>query len=120
MSMECEKSTSLENLQKALEHLTYLYIELDEKIAREKESIFERLGQYSIKLGEQFDEVNKLFSAFKQGNEKREKALLFVEHIENHLAESDGFKYKLYGHPKVMCKICEKTIDQIAELEGSK
>jgi hypothetical protein len=46
---------------------------------------------------------------------KREKALLFVEHIERHLEASDGLKYKLYGNPKVICKICGKTIDQIAE-----
>jgi hypothetical protein len=46
---------------------------------------------------------------------KRDKALKFVEHIENHLAKSEGFKYKLYGEPKVLCKICGKTIDQIAE-----
>jgi hypothetical protein len=46
---------------------------------------------------------------------KREKALLFVEHIEQHLRASDGFKLRIYGDPKVICKICGKTIDQIAE-----
>jgi hypothetical protein len=51
---------------------------------------------------------------------KREKALLFVEHIEEHLRKSDGFKYKLYGDPKVICKICGQTIDEIAERERVK
>jgi len=51
---------------------------------------------------------------------KAEKALKFVEHIENHLAHSEGFKYKLYGNPKVMCKICGKTIDQIAREKKQK
>ena len=41
-----------------------------------------------------------------------EKALLFVEHIENHLA-----KMKLGS--KVVCKICGKTIDEIYEEEVS-
>jgi hypothetical protein len=59
------------------------------------------------------------FSSFKSDTEKCEKALLFVEHIEKHLHQSDGFKYKLYGNPKVICKICGKTIDQIAEFEAS-
>ena len=39
-----------------------------------------------------------------------EKAIVFVEHIENHLAEL-GLK------GKVKCKICEKTIDEIYEEE---
>ena len=68
---------------------------------------------------EAMDNLKTLFSSFQKDNEKREKALLFVEHIEKHLHQSDGFKYKLYGNPKVICKICGKTIDQIAELEGS-
>jgi len=52
---------------------------------------------------------------------KREKALCFVEHIEKHLkeldeqdlAESRGYTLK---YPRVvLCKICEKTIDEIFE-----
>ena len=41
-----------------------------------------------------------------QRMKKREEALIFVEHIEAHLKELgiDG---------KVMCKICDKTIDEI-------
>ena len=39
-----------------------------------------------------------------------EKALLFVEHIENHLRE-------LGIDEKVVCKICRKTIDEIYEEE---
>lgn len=34
-----------------------------------------------------------------------EKAIIFVEHIENHLKPSD----------KVICTICGKTIDEIYE-----
>lgn len=35
--------------------------------------------------------------------EKKEKALIFVEHIEDHLKEGDV----------VLCKICGKSIDEI-------
>ncbi len=42
---------------------------------------------------------------------KREKALKFLEHIEDHLR---GSGWELYP-PKVMCKICNKTIDEIIE-----
>jgi len=38
--------------------------------------------------------------------EKVERALRFVEHIENHLTE----------HQVVMCKICGKTIDEITDV----
>jgi len=41
---------------------------------------------------------------------KREKALLFVEHIERHLKKMEDSQ-----DLKVICKICGKTIDQIAE-----
>jgi hypothetical protein len=51
---------------------------------------------------------------------KRDKALLFVEHIERHLETGNGLHHKLYGNPKVICKICGKTIDQIAEEESKK
>ena len=37
-----------------------------------------------------------------------EKALAFVEHIENHLQD-----LKIEG--KVVCKVCGKTIDEIYE-----
>ena len=39
-----------------------------------------------------------------------EKAIYFVEHIENHLRD-----LKIDG--KVICKICGKTIDEIYEEE---
>ena len=42
--------------------------------------------------------------------DKRDKALVFVEHIENHLRAGD----------KVCCKICGKNIDHIFEEEGMK
>lgn len=38
---------------------------------------------------------------------KIRKAIVFVEHIERHL--------KGYHGAKVMCKICDKTIDEIYE-----
>lgn len=37
----------------------------------------------------------------------REK--IFVEHIEKHLKDDVSFS----RHAKVMCKICDKTIDEI-------
>jgi len=52
---------------------------------------------------------------------KRDKALKFVEHIEEHLKELDqqdqdeSRGYSLKNPRQVMCKICNKTIDQIAE-----
>ena len=38
---------------------------------------------------------------------KREKALIFYEHIEKHIQNSSIYE------PKVMCKICNKTVNQI-------
>jgi hypothetical protein len=46
---------------------------------------------------------------------KRDKALLFVEHIERHLKKMEDSQ-----DLKVICKICGKTIDQIAEEESKK
>jgi len=47
--------------------------------------------------------------------EKKHKALIFVEHIEAHLTEI----FKPKDNAKVMCKICGKTIDEIfKEVEG--
>lgn len=52
---------------------------------------------------------------------KREKALKFVEHIERHLKQLDEDEeveakgYNLPQHRVVACKICNKTIDEIAE-----
>ena len=48
---------------------------------------------------------------------KREKALIFYEHIEKHLQNlnpsncNNGYLYE----PKVMCKICNKTVNQIVK-----
>lgn len=49
---------------------------------------------------------------------EEEKALIFVRHIENHLLPRDG-KWRIYP-PKVICKICNKTIDEIYEEEKQK
>ncbi|MBA7474734.1 hypothetical protein ES707_10088 [subsurface metagenome] len=43
--------------------------------------------------------------------EKKRKALIFIEHIEAHLEEL----FKPEAKAKVMCKICGKTIDEIFE-----
>lgn len=48
---------------------------------------------------------------------KRDKALLFVEHIENHIKNGDDASVP--KNAKVLCKFCDKTIDQIAEEETS-
>jgi hypothetical protein len=45
---------------------------------------------------------------------KEKKALLFVEHIERHIRTMIDEK-KLPKGSKVCCKICGKTIDQIAK-----
>ena len=49
---------------------------------------------------------------------KREKALKFVEHIEQHLKYDriplNNMK-RFSEDAKVMCKICGKTIDEIAK-----
>jgi len=56
---------------------------------------------------------------------KRDKALKFVEHIERHLESSRmanigrGSRYQLVV-PKVCCKICDKTIDEIWDEDGTK
>ena len=42
---------------------------------------------------------------------KREKALIFYEHIEKHLQNLNPSIYE----PKVMCKICNKTVNQIVK-----
>lgn len=51
------------------------------------------------------------------------EALKFVQHIERHLREmeqkneDESRGYTLKGTLKVMCKICNKTIDEIVESE---
>lgn len=45
---------------------------------------------------------------------KRKKAEIFVKHIENHLKNDEEFK-GLDNGKEVMCKICDKTIDEIYE-----
>lgn len=45
---------------------------------------------------------------------ERDRALKFIEHIEKHLIEMDEFT----PDAKVICKICNKTIDQIWEEEN--
>jgi len=48
--------------------------------------------------------------------QKSKKALRFVEHIEEHLKNSVQFS----EHAKVMCKICNKTIDEIVKPKGKR
>lgn len=48
----------------------------------------------------------KCFNSYTKTN----KNDVFVKHIENHLKEMTT---KQYGHRKVMCNICNKTIDEI-------
>ena len=45
--------------------------------------------------------------------EEIDRALVFVKHIEKHLIEMGEFT----PDAKVMCKICNKTIDEIYEEE---
>jgi len=42
--------------------------------------------------------------------DEADRALVFVKHIENHLTEEQ----------KVLCKICDKTIDEIYEEDADK
>lgn len=45
------------------------------------------------------------------------KAINFVKHIENHLKEMSP---EQKDHGKVMCKICNKTIDEINKVDTMK
>jgi len=49
--------------------------------------------------------------------DKMIKALVFVEHIEEHLKDLEGFEHE--PKPKVICKICGKDIDEIYAHERS-
>lgn len=56
--------------------------------------------------------------------EETRKAVVFVKHIEDHLQKifppkrrERGTEYRIYP-PKVVCKICNKTIDEIFEEEA--
>jgi len=57
----------------------------------------------------------------KRGGKMKNKATVFVEHIEKHLREIEKEDidktqgYTLKGKRHVMCKICDKTIDEIYE-----
>lgn len=42
---------------------------------------------------------------------KKAKGTVFIEHIKEHLNSN---AYRLYNE-KVICKICEKTVDEIYE-----
>jgi len=44
---------------------------------------------------------------------KREKAVLFVKHIEQHIKNGDDATVP--RNAKVLCKFCDKTLDQIAK-----
>ena len=45
--------------------------------------------------------------------EEKDRAVIFVRHIERHLREDVSFS----RHAKVLCKIYNKTIDEIYEEE---
>lgn len=45
--------------------------------------------------------------------DKKEKALIFIEHVEKHLEDIFG-----KDNAKVICKICGKNIDEIVEEEA--
>ena len=50
---------------------------------------------------------------------KRGRALIFVEHIEKHLRQWEKDKNFEEGSLKVMCKICDKPIDEIVKEKGA-
>ena len=45
--------------------------------------------------------------------EEKDRALVFVRHIEKHLKDDVSFS----RHAKVLCKICNRSIDDIYEEE---
>jgi hypothetical protein len=67
---------------------------------------------WAIEVDVWHETFKELFSAFKRDNKKRERALLFVEHIEAHIKNGDDVRVP--RNAKVLCKFCNKTIDQIA------
>ena len=56
------------------------------------------------------EEINKK-ERRKEKYRKMKKALIFIEHVEKHLDEI----FEPIDNAKVMCKICNKTIDEIYE-----
>lgn len=58
--------------------------------------------------------------AIKESNDKSAHALIFVEHIEQHLRQWEKDKKIKPNSLKVMCKICEKPIDEIVKEKGGK
>jgi len=69
-------------------------------------------GEYDTETGEHTSVDDMEREMHREQKIRTEKALAFVEHIENHLRE-----LKIEG--KVVCKICGKTIDEIYEEEVS-
>lgn len=55
---------------------------------------------------------NRMLSGEELEEMRIKKAVLFVEHIEEHINQMNDDEK---GHGKVMCKICSKTIDEIYE-----
>jgi len=51
------------------------------------------------------------FKRLMKSDEEIDRALIFVAHIEKHLKDDISFS----RHAKVICKICNKTIDEIYE-----
>lgn len=49
--------------------------------------------------------------------QERDKAEIFVKHIENHISEMTP---EQRGDGRVICKICNKTIDEIVKEETNK
>jgi len=68
--------------------------------------IGDNYGELNTETGEYTSVADMEREMHREQKIRTEKALAFVEHIENHLRE-------LQIEGKVVCKICGKTIDEI-------
>lgn len=68
-----------------------------------------RVSQKKDKEMEKKELIESLWNIELERIKKMEKALIFVEHVEEHLKTM----FKPEDNDKVICKICNKTIDEI-------
>jgi len=75
--------------------------------------VIDRIDDRCVELAE-YLYVQAWMHCHKHLMDEKDKAVTFVKHIEDHLRDMEELQ-----HRDVMCKICEKTIDEIYEKERS-
>jgi len=74
--------------------------------------VIDRIDDRCVDLAE-YLYIQAFLHGYKHAIDDKDKATTFMNHIEDHLNGMKELQYK-----KVMCKICNKTIDEIYDEKG--